>query len=199
MCANKLVTTRCAIENKNTCHSQVMEPGASNNPPDPHEELLFVVFVVEGIQGSSEDFGCTDIVLRMRLAWRSIGVKIVKLIFEVTSHDLYNLMTVQNVGYKSFAATGSLTEMMSAALSESDRRKFEKIVWLFVRLAENLGSKSKSSRKLLQGCFLRPALRELKMSRELQWSQSSARRHYEGREITPYGQVQNRFDGEKQV
>eukprot|EP00983_Pelagomonas_calceolata_P039968 1137407-Pelagomonas_calceolata.AAC.1 len=25
-----------AIENKNTCCSQVMEPGASNNPPDPH-------------------------------------------------------------------------------------------------------------------------------------------------------------------
>eukprot|EP00983_Pelagomonas_calceolata_P092491 1157669-Pelagomonas_calceolata.AAC.11 len=28
--------TRCAIENKNTPRSQIMEPGASNNPPDPH-------------------------------------------------------------------------------------------------------------------------------------------------------------------
>eukprot|EP00983_Pelagomonas_calceolata_P075129 1152862-Pelagomonas_calceolata.AAC.3 len=36
MYANKLVTTRRAIENNNTCHSQVMEPGASINPPDPH-------------------------------------------------------------------------------------------------------------------------------------------------------------------
>eukprot|EP00983_Pelagomonas_calceolata_P037421 1136322-Pelagomonas_calceolata.AAC.1 len=36
MYANKLVTTGRAIENKNTSRSQVMEPGASNNPPDPH-------------------------------------------------------------------------------------------------------------------------------------------------------------------
>eukprot|EP00983_Pelagomonas_calceolata_P067769 1149611-Pelagomonas_calceolata.AAC.1 len=34
--ANKLVTTRRAIKNNNTRHSQVMEPGASSNPPDPH-------------------------------------------------------------------------------------------------------------------------------------------------------------------
>ena len=34
--AHKLVTTRRAIENKNTSHSQVLEPGASSNPPDPH-------------------------------------------------------------------------------------------------------------------------------------------------------------------
>eukprot|EP00983_Pelagomonas_calceolata_P032087 1007580-Pelagomonas_calceolata.AAC.1 len=34
--ANKLVTTRRAIDNKNTSRSQVMELGASNNPPDPH-------------------------------------------------------------------------------------------------------------------------------------------------------------------
>eukprot|EP00983_Pelagomonas_calceolata_P083918 1156255-Pelagomonas_calceolata.AAC.5 len=36
MYANKLVTTGRAIENKKTFRSQVMEPGASNNPPDPH-------------------------------------------------------------------------------------------------------------------------------------------------------------------
>eukprot|EP00983_Pelagomonas_calceolata_P122358 1160900-Pelagomonas_calceolata.AAC.5 len=36
MYANTLVTTRRAIENKNTTCSQVMEPGASKNPPDPH-------------------------------------------------------------------------------------------------------------------------------------------------------------------
>ena len=34
--AHKLVSTRRAIENKNTSHSQVLEPGASSNPPDPH-------------------------------------------------------------------------------------------------------------------------------------------------------------------
>eukprot|EP00983_Pelagomonas_calceolata_P123322 1160994-Pelagomonas_calceolata.AAC.16 len=42
MYANKLATTWRAIENKNTSRSQVMEPGASNNPPDPHQNLLFV-------------------------------------------------------------------------------------------------------------------------------------------------------------
>eukprot|EP00983_Pelagomonas_calceolata_P069979 1150582-Pelagomonas_calceolata.AAC.2 len=35
MYANKLVTTRHAIENKIHSRSQVVEPGASNNPPDP--------------------------------------------------------------------------------------------------------------------------------------------------------------------
>eukprot|EP00983_Pelagomonas_calceolata_P064231 1148038-Pelagomonas_calceolata.AAC.1 len=35
ICA-KLVTTRRAIENNHTSHSQAMEPGASTNPPDPH-------------------------------------------------------------------------------------------------------------------------------------------------------------------
>eukprot|EP00983_Pelagomonas_calceolata_P125814 1161240-Pelagomonas_calceolata.AAC.8 len=50
----ELVNTRCAIENKNTLRSQVMEPGASNNPSDPHKDILFVVFVVEGIQAFSE-------------------------------------------------------------------------------------------------------------------------------------------------
>eukprot|EP00983_Pelagomonas_calceolata_P072124 1151569-Pelagomonas_calceolata.AAC.3 len=36
--AHKLVTTRRAIENGNSSHSQVLEPGAStgSNPPDPH-------------------------------------------------------------------------------------------------------------------------------------------------------------------
>eukprot|EP00983_Pelagomonas_calceolata_P050350 1141941-Pelagomonas_calceolata.AAC.1 len=33
MYANKLVIARRAIENKNTCRSQVMEPGASTYPP----------------------------------------------------------------------------------------------------------------------------------------------------------------------
>eukprot|EP00983_Pelagomonas_calceolata_P060143 1146249-Pelagomonas_calceolata.AAC.2 len=33
--ARKLVITRRAIENK-TSQSQVLEPGASSNPPDPH-------------------------------------------------------------------------------------------------------------------------------------------------------------------
>eukprot|EP00983_Pelagomonas_calceolata_P084204 1156315-Pelagomonas_calceolata.AAC.4 len=33
---NKLVTTRHAIENKNSSHSQVLESSASSNPPDPH-------------------------------------------------------------------------------------------------------------------------------------------------------------------
>eukprot|EP00983_Pelagomonas_calceolata_P066090 1148863-Pelagomonas_calceolata.AAC.6 len=32
----QLVTTRRAVENSNTCHSQFLEPGASSNPPDPH-------------------------------------------------------------------------------------------------------------------------------------------------------------------
>eukprot|EP00983_Pelagomonas_calceolata_P034536 1082440-Pelagomonas_calceolata.AAC.1 len=34
--AHKLVTARRAIENSNTPHNQVLELGASNNPPDPH-------------------------------------------------------------------------------------------------------------------------------------------------------------------
>eukprot|EP00983_Pelagomonas_calceolata_P065927 1148787-Pelagomonas_calceolata.AAC.1 len=34
--AHKLVSTRRAIENKNTSHSQVLEPSASSIPPDPH-------------------------------------------------------------------------------------------------------------------------------------------------------------------
>eukprot|EP00983_Pelagomonas_calceolata_P073445 1152132-Pelagomonas_calceolata.AAC.3 len=34
--AHKLVTTRHAIENKNTPHSQALGPGTSSNPPDPH-------------------------------------------------------------------------------------------------------------------------------------------------------------------
>eukprot|EP00983_Pelagomonas_calceolata_P075422 1153006-Pelagomonas_calceolata.AAC.5 len=41
MYANKL-TTRRAIENKNAPRSQVMEPVASNNSPDPLENLIFV-------------------------------------------------------------------------------------------------------------------------------------------------------------
>eukprot|EP00983_Pelagomonas_calceolata_P127418 1161401-Pelagomonas_calceolata.AAC.18 len=36
MYANKLVTTRRAIENKDTSRSQVIELGASSNPPGPH-------------------------------------------------------------------------------------------------------------------------------------------------------------------
>eukprot|EP00983_Pelagomonas_calceolata_P052750 1142985-Pelagomonas_calceolata.AAC.5 len=34
--AHKLVSTRRAIENKDTSHSQVLEPSAPSNPPDPH-------------------------------------------------------------------------------------------------------------------------------------------------------------------
>ena len=34
--AHKLVSTRRAIENKNTSNKQVLEPGGSSNPPDPH-------------------------------------------------------------------------------------------------------------------------------------------------------------------
>eukprot|EP00983_Pelagomonas_calceolata_P051790 1142564-Pelagomonas_calceolata.AAC.7 len=34
--------------------NQLMELGASNNPPDPHQGLLFVASVVEGTHGSSE-------------------------------------------------------------------------------------------------------------------------------------------------
>eukprot|EP00983_Pelagomonas_calceolata_P072062 1151508-Pelagomonas_calceolata.AAC.2 len=29
-------TNRSAIEHKNNPHSQLLEPGASNDPPDPH-------------------------------------------------------------------------------------------------------------------------------------------------------------------
>eukprot|EP00983_Pelagomonas_calceolata_P004033 131205-Pelagomonas_calceolata.AAC.1 len=36
MYANKLVTASRAIENNHTSHSQVMEPSASTNPPDPY-------------------------------------------------------------------------------------------------------------------------------------------------------------------
>ena len=34
--AHKLVSTRRAIENNNTPHNQVLQAGASSNPPDPH-------------------------------------------------------------------------------------------------------------------------------------------------------------------
>eukprot|EP00983_Pelagomonas_calceolata_P121078 1160765-Pelagomonas_calceolata.AAC.6 len=56
MYANKLqvATTRRAIENTNTSYSQVLGPGASRNPPDPHKHFLFCSFVVEGTHGSSE-------------------------------------------------------------------------------------------------------------------------------------------------
>eukprot|EP00983_Pelagomonas_calceolata_P018509 580593-Pelagomonas_calceolata.AAC.3 len=53
MYANKLVTTRRAIEN-NTSRSQVMEPGASNNPSDPLKLSLLCSSVVEETHGSSE-------------------------------------------------------------------------------------------------------------------------------------------------
>eukprot|EP00983_Pelagomonas_calceolata_P006777 221547-Pelagomonas_calceolata.AAC.3 len=39
----------------NAAHSQILEPGASNNPPDPHEHFMFCNFVMEeGTHGSSE-------------------------------------------------------------------------------------------------------------------------------------------------
>eukprot|EP00983_Pelagomonas_calceolata_P121773 1160831-Pelagomonas_calceolata.AAC.6 len=53
MYANKLVTTRRAIENTSTAHGQVLEPGASSNSPDSHWHFLFYSFVVEGTRGSS--------------------------------------------------------------------------------------------------------------------------------------------------
>eukprot|EP00983_Pelagomonas_calceolata_P076885 1153610-Pelagomonas_calceolata.AAC.3 len=34
--AHEVVSTRRAIKNSKTSHNQVLEPGASNNPPDPH-------------------------------------------------------------------------------------------------------------------------------------------------------------------
>ena len=34
--AHKLVSTRRAIGNKNISYDQVLQPGASNNPPDPY-------------------------------------------------------------------------------------------------------------------------------------------------------------------
>eukprot|EP00983_Pelagomonas_calceolata_P048193 1140951-Pelagomonas_calceolata.AAC.1 len=30
------VPPQCTVENKNTPHSQVLEPGVSSSPPDPH-------------------------------------------------------------------------------------------------------------------------------------------------------------------
>eukprot|EP00983_Pelagomonas_calceolata_P055290 1144087-Pelagomonas_calceolata.AAC.1 len=54
MYANKLVTTRRAIENTNTSDSQVLEPGASSNPSESHQRSPFCSFVVEGTHGSSE-------------------------------------------------------------------------------------------------------------------------------------------------
>eukprot|EP00983_Pelagomonas_calceolata_P131645 1161798-Pelagomonas_calceolata.AAC.1 len=52
--ANKLVATRHAIENNNASHSQVMELGASSNPPDPYWHSLFCSLVMEGTHSSSE-------------------------------------------------------------------------------------------------------------------------------------------------
>eukprot|EP00983_Pelagomonas_calceolata_P056836 1144803-Pelagomonas_calceolata.AAC.4 len=54
MHANKLVTIRRAIENNHTSHSQVLDPGASSNPPDPLYPFLFSSFVVEETHGSFE-------------------------------------------------------------------------------------------------------------------------------------------------
>eukprot|EP00983_Pelagomonas_calceolata_P046343 1140115-Pelagomonas_calceolata.AAC.6 len=34
--AHKRAATRCANKNKNTPHSQILEPGDSSNPPGPH-------------------------------------------------------------------------------------------------------------------------------------------------------------------
>eukprot|EP00983_Pelagomonas_calceolata_P048928 1141278-Pelagomonas_calceolata.AAC.4 len=52
--ANKLVTIKRDIKNNNTSHSQVLEPGASTNPPNLHSHFLFCSFVVKGTHGSSE-------------------------------------------------------------------------------------------------------------------------------------------------
>eukprot|EP00983_Pelagomonas_calceolata_P111893 1159830-Pelagomonas_calceolata.AAC.3 len=45
MYANKLVTTRHAIENNEIFHSRVLESGASTYPPDPHSNILQVIHV----------------------------------------------------------------------------------------------------------------------------------------------------------
>eukprot|EP00983_Pelagomonas_calceolata_P045062 1139538-Pelagomonas_calceolata.AAC.5 len=52
--ANKLVTTRHAIESINTSYSQVMGPGALSNPSDPRENFLFCSLKAEEAHGSSE-------------------------------------------------------------------------------------------------------------------------------------------------
>eukprot|EP00983_Pelagomonas_calceolata_P069355 1150339-Pelagomonas_calceolata.AAC.2 len=49
MYANKLVTTGCAIENNHTSHSQILEPGASTNPPDPDSVYYFTALWWKGL------------------------------------------------------------------------------------------------------------------------------------------------------
>eukprot|EP00983_Pelagomonas_calceolata_P060335 1146323-Pelagomonas_calceolata.AAC.1 len=58
-CRSFLYTFKCeklrrAIENNNTSHDQVLEPGASSDPPDSHQLSLFCSFVVDGTHDSSE-------------------------------------------------------------------------------------------------------------------------------------------------
>eukprot|EP00983_Pelagomonas_calceolata_P081988 1155773-Pelagomonas_calceolata.AAC.8 len=57
MFANKLVTTRRAIENSNTSCSQVLGPSASRKFQIPMSTSCFSSFVVEGTHGSSEPMG----------------------------------------------------------------------------------------------------------------------------------------------
>eukprot|EP00983_Pelagomonas_calceolata_P065218 1148493-Pelagomonas_calceolata.AAC.4 len=49
MHANKLVTTRHAIENNITSRSQVMEPGASSNPLDPQKHFYLTALWWRGL------------------------------------------------------------------------------------------------------------------------------------------------------
>eukprot|EP00983_Pelagomonas_calceolata_P016728 526644-Pelagomonas_calceolata.AAC.1 len=49
MYANKLVSTRRAIGNKNTCHSQVMDPGVSSDPADPDKHFHFTALWWRGL------------------------------------------------------------------------------------------------------------------------------------------------------
>ena len=52
--AHKLVTTRRAVENNASSHSQVLGPSASRHSPDPHSPLLSSFVAVEETHGSSE-------------------------------------------------------------------------------------------------------------------------------------------------
>eukprot|EP00983_Pelagomonas_calceolata_P012422 397854-Pelagomonas_calceolata.AAC.1 len=61
MYANKLVTTRRAIENEITSRSQVMESGAFNNPPDPHQNFLFVASWWRGLKALLSQLGTLNV------------------------------------------------------------------------------------------------------------------------------------------
>eukprot|EP00983_Pelagomonas_calceolata_P024448 770867-Pelagomonas_calceolata.AAC.1 len=71
MYANKLVTTRRAIENNNTCHSQVKEPDASNKPPDPRRDpSAHVVFSFFQKYKSANAVTVATVVSCLQKVWR---------------------------------------------------------------------------------------------------------------------------------